>query len=522
MNAMALAPLSAVVAGALVSLLLEAFLKKRGRELPVLAAVLSLFAAGVLIVLSWGRGLASFGGRLSLDPLALLLMAVFVLVSAFVLLMSLEYGPRRGINLGQLCGLLLLAAAGLMIMVSSTDWLVVFLGLEVLSVASYALAGLRRNDRASSEAAAKYFLLGSFAGAFFVFGLALLYGTTGRLDFGAGLAAGAGPAVGLGLILTALFFKIAVAPFHMWAPDVYDGAPTPVTVFLTIAPKAAGLAVLIRVLSPLIAGGGAASVFGPAVSVAAVLTMFAGNLAALRQTRVKRLLAYSAIAHSGYLLVAVVAGDAPGLVFYLIAYLFMNAGAFGVLMAMSGKGVGATSTRRSRRSGPAPPLAGRQPGRFSPVPRRDPPDGRLPGQVLRLQRRRGQGTRPAGRRRRHGQPRLGRLLPEGHRGDVHAGAAVRDSRSSRDDPALCLVIFLCLFGVRPAGPVARESPDAHPPGLGRALLGCPGDVTRAPCPSSPGSRPETAAARKAAAIIRKENRIPSSGPANPRRTAPRR
>jgi NADH-quinone oxidoreductase subunit N len=343
MNAMALAPLSAVVAGALASLLLEAFMKKRGRELPVLAAVLSLFAAGVLVILSWGRGLSSFGGRLSLDPLALLLMAVFVLVSTFVLLMSLEYSRRRAINLGQLCGLLLLAASGLMIMVSSTDWLVVFLGLEVLSVASYALAGLRRNDRASSEAAAKYFLLGSFAGAFFVFGLALLYGTSGRLDIGAGLAAGAAPAVGLGLILTALFFKIAIAPFHMWAPDVYEGAPTPVTVFLTIAPKAAGLAVLIRVLSPVIAGGGAASVFGPAVSVAAVLTMFAGNLAALRQTSVKRLLAYSAIAHSGYLLVAVVAGDAPGLVFYLIAYLFMNAGAFGVLMAVSGKGAEAVS-----------------------------------------------------------------------------------------------------------------------------------------------------------------------------------
>jgi NADH-quinone oxidoreductase subunit N len=342
MNAMALAPLSAVVAGALASLLLEAFLKKRSRELPALAAGLSLFAAGALIVRSWGRGLASFGGRLSLDPLALLLMAVFVLVSAFVLLMSLEYSRRRAINLGQLCGLLLLAAAGLMIMVSSTDWLVVFLGLEVLSVASYALAGLRRNDRASSEAAAKYFLLGSFAGAFFVFGLALLYGTTGRLDFSSGLAAGAVPAVGLGLILTALFFKIAIAPFHMWAPDVYEGAPTPVTVFLTVAPKAAGLAVLIRVLSPLV-GGGAASVFGPAVSVAAVLTMFAGNLAALRQTSVKRLLAYSSIAHSGYLLVAVASGDAPGLTFYLIAYLFMNAGAFGVLMALSGNGVEAAS-----------------------------------------------------------------------------------------------------------------------------------------------------------------------------------
>jgi NADH-quinone oxidoreductase subunit N len=339
MSMMALAPLLAVVLGALVSLLLEAFLKKGEHEPSALAAVLALFAAALLIVLSWGRGLTYFGGRLSLDPLALLLMAVFVLVAVFVLLMSLAYGPRRAINLGQLSGLLLFAVAGLMIMVSSRDWLVVFLGLEVLSVASYALAGLRRNDRASAEAAAKYFLMGSFAGAFFVFGLALLYGTSGRLDFGVALAAGTGPAIGLGLIVTALFFKIAIAPFHMWAPDVYEGAPMPVTVFLTIAPKAAGLVVMFRALPPQIGRGGAMSVFGPAVMVAAVLTMFAGNLAALKQTRVKRLLAYSAIAHSGYLLVAVAAGDGPGLVFYIIAYVFMNAGAFGVLAALSGDGV---------------------------------------------------------------------------------------------------------------------------------------------------------------------------------------
>ena len=277
-------------------------------------------------------------------------MAVFVVVAAFVILMSLVYAPRRDINLGQLCGLLLIAVAGLMIMVSSSDWLVVFLGLEILSVASYALAGLRRNDRHSSEAAAKYFLMGSFAGAFFVFGLALLFGTSGALDVASSLRGGgslAGPpvvsVVGLGLILAALFFKIAIAPFHMWAPDVYEGAPTPVTAFLTIAPKAAGLAVLYRVLSPLQDHGGAASVFGTVVSVAAVLTMFWGNLAALRQKSVKRLLAYSAIAHSGYLLVAIVAGDGPGLVFYVIAYLFMTAGAFGVLAAMSGRGFERTS-----------------------------------------------------------------------------------------------------------------------------------------------------------------------------------
>jgi len=350
MSLMALAPLLAVVAGALAALLLEAFLKRKDHELSATAAVLALLAAGFFIVRSWGLELGYFGGRLSLDPPALLLMAVFVVAAAFVILMSLVYAPRRDINLGQLCGLLLLAVAGLMIMVSSADWLVVFLGLEVLSVASYALAGLRRNDRASSEAAAKYFLMGSFAGAFFVFGLALLFGTSGELDFvaslsGSGAASGSPAAslAGLGLIVAALFFKIAIAPFHMWAPDVYEGAPTPVTAFLTIAPKAAGLAVLFRVLVPAMSRNGDASTLMTVISVAAVLTMFVGNLAALRQKSVKRLLAYSAIAHSGYLLVAVISGDGPGLVFYLIAYLFMNAGAFGVLAAISGQGVERTT-----------------------------------------------------------------------------------------------------------------------------------------------------------------------------------
>ena len=345
MAILALTPLLSVVAGALIALLLEAFLRSKGHRASVAAAVASLLVAAFFVVRAWPLRPSYFGGRLVLDPLALLLTGIFILVAVFALLTSLAYAPRRDINLGQLAGLLLLAVSGLLVMVSSKDWLVVFLGLEVLSVASYALAGLRRDDPASSEAAAKYFLMGSFAGAFFVFGLALVFGTTGDLAFSAGLA-GAGPAegpppatlAGLGLILAAFLFKIAIAPFHMWAPDVYEGAPTPVTTFLTIAPKAAGLAVLFRVLAPLPVPGGAASVLVPGLSVAAVLTMFAGNLAALRQKSVKRLLAYSAIAHSGYLLVAVVSGDGPGLVFYLIAYTFMNAGAFGVLAALSGRG----------------------------------------------------------------------------------------------------------------------------------------------------------------------------------------
>lgn len=341
MSPIALAPILSVVAGALAALILEAFSKRRDPEIPVAAAVLSLLAAAFFIVRSWPVEPAYFGGRLVLDPLALVLMGAFVLLTVFVLLMSLAYAPGRDIDPGQLTGLLLLAVAGLMIMVSSKDWLVVFLGLEVLSVASYALAGLRRNDAASTEAAAKYFLMGSFAGAFFVFGLALVFGSSGDLSLSAAARGPAPPAaaiLGLGLIVASLFFKIAIAPFHMWAPDVYEGAPTPVTTFLTIAPKAAGLAVLLRLFAPLPSKGALAALIIPALSVAAVLTMFVANLAALRQQNVKRLLAYSAIAHSGYLLVAVVAADGPGLVFYIVAYTFMNAGAFGVLAALSGQG----------------------------------------------------------------------------------------------------------------------------------------------------------------------------------------
>jgi NADH-quinone oxidoreductase subunit N len=343
---LALAPLLAIGSGALLVLLLEAFMKRANREPLGYVAAIALLAAGFFVIRSWNRDLDYFGGRLVLDRFSLLLIAVFVILGLLVLLTGLKYAARQDMNLGEFCGLVLLAVAGLMIMVSSTDWLVVFLGLEVLSVASYALTGLKNKDRASSEAAAKYFLMGSFAGAFFVFGLALVFGTSGSLDFSTFLAggvsgAGLAPAgaIGLGLILVALGFKIAIAPFHMWAPDVYEGAPTPVTIFLTVGPKAAGLAVLFRLLVPLLRNEPFAAVFGPALSLMAVLTMFVGNLAALRQRSVKRMLAYSSIAHSGYLLVAVIAGDGPSLVFYLVVYLFMNAGAFSVLAAMSRKGV---------------------------------------------------------------------------------------------------------------------------------------------------------------------------------------
>jgi len=278
---------------------------------------------------------------LTLDKFALLLTFLFLAGTAFVILSGMKYTVQLDIRLGEFYGLLLLALAGLMIMVSSPNLVVIFLGLEVTSVASYALAGLNRNDDASSEAAVKYFLMGSFAGAFLVFGLALVFGTAHALDIGAvinGLgASSAAPAlglVGLGLVLIGFAFKIALVPFHMWTPDVYQGAPTPVTAFFAFGPKAAGFAVLFRILAPYWREGFAPEKIKGILWVIAALTMLAASVIALRQKNVKRMLAYSSIANAGYLLVAVLSSDGSGLLFFLVVYLFMSMGAFGSLLAL--------------------------------------------------------------------------------------------------------------------------------------------------------------------------------------------
>jgi len=343
---LALFPLLAVVAGALGIMLLEAFLRRDDKEYLGYVSLVALLVSGGLSVWLWGRELTYFGGNLVLDRLAIVLSLAFVLAGVFLVLMSLKYIARQDMNHGEYFALLLLALSGAIIMVSSTSLLVVFLGLETLSVSSYALAGLKRKDPKSSEAAVKYFLIGSFASAFLVFGLALVFGAAGRLDFAGIQAALSGSTgslgvagwAGLALVIAGFGFKIALVPFHMWAPDVYEGAPTPVTAFFSIGPKLAGFAVLFRLLAPLWTQGGTRPVIYHLLWAIAVLTMAVGNLAALRQKNLKRLLAYSSIAHSGYILVAVLAGDGTSLVFYLVAYLFMNAGAFSALIAMSRQG----------------------------------------------------------------------------------------------------------------------------------------------------------------------------------------
>ena len=343
---LALAPLLATAAGALVVLLIEAFGRKDNKDALGYISILALLLSGFFSMRAWGRGFSYFGSALVLDRFALILCLVFVAAGAFIILMSLKYIRNQGANFGEFYALILLSVAGMMMMASSGSLLVIFLGLEVLSVSSYALTGLKKKDPKSSEAAVKYFLMGSFASAFLVFGLALLYGASRSLDIEAvrgALLRGTGTAgvpgwAGLALVVAGFGFKVAVAPFHMWAPDVYEGAPTPVSAFLTTGPKIPVFAVLFRVLAPLWSRAGGASVMFWLVSGAAILTMLIGNLTALRQRNLKRLLAYSSIAHSGYILVGLVSGDGPGIIFYLVAYLLMNAGAFGALIAVSRKG----------------------------------------------------------------------------------------------------------------------------------------------------------------------------------------
>jgi NADH-quinone oxidoreductase subunit N len=346
MNSLAsLFPLLAAVGGALVVLLLEVFLKKEKRDYLGFISLAFLAAAAGLAALAWDKNLTYFRGALSFDNLAVLLTLFFCLAGAFIILLTMRYMVQQALNHGEIFALLLLALSGLMIMTSSSDLLVIFLGLEVFSVSSYALAGLQRREPKSGEAALKYFLLGSFASAFLVLGLAFLFGasrSTFLPEIIVHLRTAAAPQVlavsGVALVFVGFAFKVAVVPFHMWTPDVYEGAPTPITAFFSVGPKAAGFIVLLRVfLNFWGAEQGGQLVFWSLWAIA-VLTMVVGNLAALRQTNVKRLLAYSSIAHAGYLLVAILARDFSSLVFYLVAYLFMNIGAFAAVIGLSRTG----------------------------------------------------------------------------------------------------------------------------------------------------------------------------------------
>jgi len=294
-----------------------------------------------------GTGKSGFEGMFVADGFSLFLKIIFLIIAFITLLISIGYAEREGIAFGEYYALILFSTLGMSLMASGTHLIVIFLGLETMSIAIYVLAGMLREDRRSVESAFKYFLLGAFATGFLLYGIALLYGATGSLylkeisEYIASKNLFRNPMLMISLVfLTIGFgFKIASVPFHMWTPDVYEGAPTSITAFMATGVKAAGFAAFIRVFFT------ALPQFRPdwtsIMWLLSVATMTVGNIVAISQTNIKRMLAYSSIAHAGYILVAFVAGNdigISGILFYLMAYAFMNLGAFTCVILLGKKG----------------------------------------------------------------------------------------------------------------------------------------------------------------------------------------
>ncbi len=277
------------------------------------------------------------------DDYAIFLNFVFLLIAAITILTSIDFLRRENMNHPEFYSLLLFATAGMLMMSGSNELVMIFLGLEILSIATYVMAGFRRTDLKSNESALKYFLLGSFSSAFFLYGIALIFGATGSTNLAAIAAAlqSSNTPVTLvylsaALMLIALCFKVAVAPFHVWTPDVYEGAPTPVTGFMSVGPKAAGFAVLFRIF--MTAFPAIENRWTSAIWLVAALTMLLGNVIAVVQPNIKRMLAYSSIAHAGYVAVAFASASQKGVsaaLFYLLGYSLMNLGAFAVVTILS-------------------------------------------------------------------------------------------------------------------------------------------------------------------------------------------
>jgi NADH-quinone oxidoreductase subunit N len=300
-------------------------------------ALAGVLGALLATVVHWGTDARAFRDMVRLDDYALFFDVVICYATALVVMLSMDYLGRTGDESGEYYGLVLFSTAGMMLMASAGDLIVVFLSLELMSLSLYVLAGLFKTRLTSGEASMKYFLLGAFATAFLLYGIALIYGATGSTNLdriAAASAKGSDPLllVGLALLLVGFGFKISSVPFHMWAPDVYEGAPTSITALIATGSKAAAFAALIRVL--VVALRGAEDHWSALLWGIAALTMTVGNVVALAQSNLKRMLAYSSIAHVGYMLMGLVAGGAPGagaILFYLLAYTFTTIGAFGAL-----------------------------------------------------------------------------------------------------------------------------------------------------------------------------------------------
>ena len=340
-----------IVAGTLL-MVLDPVIHKRSSDAFGHISLLALVAAALGAVFAYRNGGPAFGGMLMVDGFATFFRVLVIAVGILTVLPSYRYLARQEAETSEYHALILFSISGQCLMAASNDLIMVFIGLEISSISSYILAGYLRDDKRSSEAALKYFLLGSFATAFFLYGVALIYGSTKTVNLalvrqvliGQDAPSPVFIGVAAALMFVGLAFKVSAAPFQIWAPDVYQGAPVPVAAFLSAGPKAAAFAVFLRIfmtaLEPIGSG------WEPLVWGAALLSMTVGNFAALLQTNIKRMLAYSSIAHAGYVLVALTARSDVGIaaaMFYLAAYGFMNVGAFAAVCTLAGKGERYTS-----------------------------------------------------------------------------------------------------------------------------------------------------------------------------------
>jgi len=337
-------PLLIIGGGILLSLLVEMFYEKSELLLPWLSIAVFITTAYYSLLTAYDEGVV-FNSMVATGGLAHIFYFIFNFGAAVAVLLSIDHIKKIGIYFGEFYILMQSAVLGMMFLASAKDLIMIFIGLEQMSICFYILTGFNRKNSPSNEAALKYFLLGAFASGFVVYGMALIYGSVGSLGIPAILfylykgAPGVVFVVGLLLFIIGFSFKIAAVPFHMWVPDVYQGAPTTVTAFMSTGGKAAAFSALLVVLVPVF-NNLPKNNFTPFLSVLAVVTMLYGSIVAIAQTDLKRMLAYSSIAHAGYMILGLAAANkdgVTGIVFYLAAYTFMNLGAFGIISIVESK-----------------------------------------------------------------------------------------------------------------------------------------------------------------------------------------
>jgi NADH-quinone oxidoreductase subunit N len=341
-NWVSILPHAILAAGGFLIFCAGAFWKKRPRELLFAMALIAVIGSGAAAIF-YEPASGHFLEMLETEGYGRFFVVLLILITFLSLLFSFQYGKIRGFANDEFFGLLLYAALGMILVVGALHWLVFFLGLEMLSLALYVLIAVRKGDALSNEAGVKYFIMGAVASAFLTFGIAMIYAASGTLNIAQSLTIQTADAplllLGLSLVLIGIGFKTSIVPFHLWTPDVYQGAPAPVTAFLATGSKVSLFAALLRFVF-YSSQGDAWSHDALILYILAILTMVAGNISAIAQTRMKRLLAYSSVAQMGYLvmtLLAIKENGAPAIMFYLVVYALMDLGAFGTLATLSGK-----------------------------------------------------------------------------------------------------------------------------------------------------------------------------------------